>query len=221
MNQRLSKRASMPAQVDKKRAGRYAAANFFSGGGVEEILSRLLGVRRRITGRSPEDRLAAAEDLISAVERIKSLPRDEQLNALAEAEENVTELETRARSAMAEWEDAQAWLETMELVAEGNGSAIEPELGPVSEEIKGRSSARRNAVVLAPDTRSAIIAVMQRRPRHEWRPVEVRDAFARAGREATKSKIETALGRMAEKSEIEKGERGRYRLLPEEVMAEE
>jgi hypothetical protein len=174
-----------------------------------------------MSARSPEERIAAADDLLSAVERIKKLPRDEQLNALAEAEDNVTELEAQAKAAMALWEDAQAWLEVMELLADGGTAAIESESSAVSEEVKDRSSARRNAIALAPDTRSAIIAAMQRRPRHEWRPVDVRDAFARAGREATKSKIETALGRMAKSGEIEKGERGRYRLLPEEVMAEE
>jgi hypothetical protein len=221
MNQRMSQQASMNALLDKKQASALRCRQILFGGGVEEILSRLLGVKRRISARSPEERLAAAEDLISAVERIKSLSHDERLNALAEAEENVTELEARARSAMDEYEDAQAWLEMMELVAKGNGAAIDPESGAVSEEIKDRSSAHRNAIVLAPDTRSAIIAVMQRRPRHEWRPVDVRDAFARAGREATKSKIETALGRMAKNGEIERGERGRYRLLPREVMAED
>jgi hypothetical protein len=221
VNQQLSKQASMPAPLDKKRAGAVHCRQILFGGGVEEILSRLLGVKRKISARSPEERLAAAEDLISAVERIKNLPRDEQMNALAEAEENVTELEVQARSAMAEFEDAQAWLEMMELVAEGNGAVVEQESGAVSAELKERSSARRNAIALAPDTRSAIIAVMQRRPSHEWRPVDVRDAFARAGRDATKSKIETALGRMAKSGEIEKGERGRYRLLPKEVIAEE
>jgi hypothetical protein len=68
---------------------------------VEEILSRFLGVRRRMSARSAEERIAAADDLLSAVERIKELPRDEQLNALAEAKDNVTELETQAKAAMA------------------------------------------------------------------------------------------------------------------------
>lgn len=187
---------------------------------METTLQTLLGANRRISARSPEERLALLQDLSSALERIHSLPRDERLNALAEAQENVAEMEARARAAMAEWEDAHVWLQMMEVAMRDNGA--EPEGDEVSEEIEARTNARRNQVSLAADTRDAIIAVMKRRPTYEWRPIEIRDAFVRAGRHATKSMIETTLRRMADDEQIKKTGRGRYRLwLPEEVMDEE
>jgi hypothetical protein len=215
LNEQTTNKTNKSASLDKKRAGALVSAHFAVGGSVESTLKTLLGAGHSISARSPEQRLAAVRDLTRALEHLREMPPEEALLTLDEARENVAEMEERARAATAEWEDAEAWVQMVGIYLHEDG-AIDSSPPPVDDDAP--SSPRRNSVSRAADTRDAIAAVMQRRPRHDWRPVEIRDAFVRAGRHATKAMIETTLRRMAAADEIDKTGRGRYRLWsPEEV----
>lgn len=126
------------------------------------------------------------------------------MSQLVDARDQLARFQTRLEAARQDWENALFAVRFLEgIVGESTPQEAASGNGHVRDLVE---------VSAARTTREAIRRVMQARPDHEWRSVEVRALLEQADCAFSKAAVETMLRRMAAEGEIVKSGRGRFHL---------